>query len=161
MPEVTIDIRRLPNELRRRLKHDTALLRQAALEAAIRGQAEAVERTNEAGLVDTGHFKNAWHAAPLPKGAELRNDAPYASVIEHGRRPGRPGPPIDPIREWVQRKLVKNGVVEPKKAERVAQAIRQAIHKRGTPPRLILGGIVPDLRRWFREEALRRLERGG
>lgn len=91
--------------LRERLRADTALVRRAALDAANRGVGAAVAATDKAGSVDLGGFKAAWKAEPLPDGAMLLNDAPYAAVIEHGRRPGRPGPPLAPIVAWVSRKL--------------------------------------------------------
>lgn len=87
------------------LRGDTETLKVAALETAQRGLYRAVRATNAAGSVDRGQFKRSWRAVRTEEGAELRNDAPYAGVIEYGRRPGRPGPPLAPIYEWVQRKL--------------------------------------------------------
>jgi len=94
--------------LLRQLQEDTETARLVALETAQRGLYRAVKGTNSAGAVDRGQFKRSWVAAPTPDGAELRNNAPYAGVIEYGRRPGRPGPPLAPIYEWVQRKLRGN-----------------------------------------------------
>ena len=70
------------------------------------GERRAVKITNEVGAVDQGLFKQSWtHAVGKDKSAELRNDAPYAGIIERGRRPGRPGPPLLPIVGWVKRKF--------------------------------------------------------
>lgn len=91
--------------LSKRLAEDTEIVRKSALEALVRGEAQAVRRTTEVGAVDQGQFRLAWNARARPDGAELRNDAPYAAVIERGRRPGRPGPPLAPIFAWVNRKL--------------------------------------------------------
>lgn len=157
MPEVEVSPGRLGEVLRQRIAQDVAKLREAALDAALRGVPHVVARTDEFGLVDAGVFKNSWKAERNSDGAELRNDAPYAPVIEHGRRPGRPGPPYEPILEWVRTKLVLNGAVPPDEAEHVAWAIRDSIHRKGTQPRLILAGALPQLERFFVQEARRRL----
>lgn len=72
------------------------------------------------------------------KSPQLRNDTPYAGVIEHGRRPNRPGPPLAPIVDWVRRKML--GMKRPGKRpsattvhweaeiESIAWAIKQATH---------------------------------
>ena len=98
--------------LRRQLERDRDLVARVALETAQRGLAKAIAETDRQGLVDRGTFKLSWKAERVPGGAELRNDAPYAAVIEYGRRPGRPGPPLAPILAWVHRKLVANGQVQ-------------------------------------------------
>lgn len=157
MPTIVIKAEEFADLLELRLRNDRELLRLVALEVATRGEAEAVIRTNKAGLVDERTFKDGWSSRRTKDGAELGNEVPYASVIEYGRRPGRPGPPLEPIREWVVRKLVGNGNVKLEDADNAAFLIRRAIHQRGTPPRHILLGMMPDLKRWFRQEALRRL----
>lgn len=91
--------------LSKRLAEDTEIVRKSALDAVTRGEAHAVRRTTEVGAVDQGQFRQAWTTRARSDGAELRNDAPYAAVIERGRRPGRPGPPLAPIFAWVNRKL--------------------------------------------------------
>lgn len=91
--------------IRQRLKTDTALVAAAALDACLQGVRDVVRTTNKVGAVDLGLFKNAWEASPEPRGAVLENTAPYAGIIEYGRRPNRPGPPLQPIIEWTGRKL--------------------------------------------------------
>lgn len=150
--------------LSKRLAEDTEVVRKSALEALVRGEAQAVRRTTEVGAVDQGQFRLAWNARSRPDGAELRNDAPYAAVIERGRRPGRPGPPLAPILAWVNRKLVANGQVDAKAAYAVAMGIKRAIHIRGTKPRWILRDTMRQSKIWFQREAVRRLRakaRGG
>ncbi len=56
---------------------------------------------------------------------------PYAVVMEMGRRPNQPGPPLDPILDWVQRKFGLSG----KKADSAAFLVRRKIHRRGIKPR--------------------------
>jgi hypothetical protein len=89
------------------LREDTEIVRKAALDTCLWGEREAVRKTNEVEAVDQGLFKLSWTHGSMKGGAELRNDAPYAGVIERGRRPGRPGPPLWPILAWVQRKFGK------------------------------------------------------
>jgi len=153
--------RRLPSLLRQRLAGDTALLRRVAYETCLRGEAWAVRRTDELGLVDNGTpgFKGSWKSEPITNGAELRNDVLYAGVLEYGRRANRPGPPLEPILEWVQRKLVANGEVAAKDAESVARAVRWSIHHKGTKPRFVLRDTVAQMRVWFPVEAVRQIKR--
>ena len=163
MPRRIIRItgRQLEPELRRRLAADTELLRRVAYEVVLRGEAWAVEATVAEGVFDTGQFSGSWKGLPLPDGAELRNDAPYAGVLEWGRRPGRPGPPYQPIYEWVVRKLVGNGIVAPEDAEDVAWAIRNKLHVEGSEPRHLLRDTVAQMEAWFPDEARRALRRQG
>ena len=67
--------------------------------------AKALAGTNKAKAVHLGAFKLGWRVVEGPDGADVVNDVLYAGVIELGRRPGRPGPPLEPIVEWVRRKL--------------------------------------------------------
>jgi len=166
MPELHIRARDFGKHLRRRLRQDTDLLRNTALDTALRGETLAVQSTDEKGLVDQGHFKLSWDHRRTHDGAQVGNSSPHSSVIEHGRRPGRPGPPLAPIEEWVRRKLVPEGVVTgrdggpPTDADirSAAFAIRRAIHIRGSKPHLILGNLRVKLSRHFRTEAIRRLK---
>lgn len=117
--------------IEKRLREDTALVRASALDACLGGVRDVVKATNDANLVDLGAYKLAWSAAPLPTGAELGNSAPYAPVIEYGRRPGRAGPPIMPIYEWVQRKFRGAVVAEFRAAKALATAALVASARRG------------------------------
>jgi hypothetical protein len=156
VPTITLRVEDFERVLRERVASDLRIAERAAADAAMRGVARAVQRTNELGLVDMGAYKSGWKA----EGATLRNDAPYAGVIEYGRRPGRPGPPLAPIREWVLRKLVPEGAVAPEDAEGAARAIRDAIHVRGTPPKYVLRDLIPHLRADFVAAILARLRKG-
>lgn len=114
-------------EIAKRLAADTRLVELAALEACQGGLRDVVQTTNKEGLVDQGLFKLSWSAHAVPRGAAVENTAPYAAVLEHGRRPNRPGPPLAPIYAWVQRKM--RGAV--KGQYRVARALALGI-ARGT-----------------------------
>lgn len=102
---ITVTAAQFPAALAMRLRQDTALVERVALETAQRSLADAVKETNAADAVDQGFYKQSWSARPVPKGAALDNNAPYAAVLEYGRRPNRPGPPLEPIVGWVRRKM--------------------------------------------------------
>ncbi len=158
MPVIEVTPKQFPAALRKLIALTVKDVRAAALEAAHRGVALAVRKTNSEGLVDLGLYKNAWIAARLfgPEGgAEIRNDAPYAGVLELGRRPGRPGPPFEPILEWVESKLVRGGEIEPEEAHDVAFAIRASIHVKGSPGHFILKSVRSKVSRFYRSAALR------
>lgn len=157
MGRIVVNIGAFPAALRKHVKgHIMRELRAAAVEAVARGEAEAVRLTNADGLVDQGLYKASWKHRATLTGGELRNDAPYAGVIEFGRRPGAPGPPYAPILEWVNRKLVANGEVEPEEAEDVARAIQFSIHRNGSPPHFIMGETARKLRGYLRDAIKRR-----
>lgn len=147
-------------EMRRRLAQNTKLAREAALETAARGEMLAVAETDDRDIIDRGRFKRGWSHAPTPTGAVMGNDAPHALPVELGRRPGQPGPPLQPIVDWVRRKLVPLGAVAPDEVDEAAFLIRQAIHHRGTPPQFLLRDLTPTLRALFKKEVRRRLRRG-
>jgi len=144
------------SELTKLMRKRTRQARAAAVGSAQFGAALAVVKTGGENLVDLGGYKNAWKGVRVHNGAEVINDAPYAGVIEFGRRPGRPGPPLAPILAWVESKLVRGGEVAEEDARSVAFAIRAKIHRDGTPPRLVLTGTKRAVTRHFRS-AMRRI----
>lgn len=153
-----VRMRRFGEVLRQRISADADKARRAAFETMKRAEFEAVEETLRQGVFDIGHYHNAWTVIPIPNGWQVRNTAPYASVIEFGRRPGRPGPPIAPIREWVKRQLVGNGVIPAKDADRVAFLVRRKLHEKGTEPKPIFRTVATRLPEWFKEELRKRLK---
>lgn len=149
MPTKRITPRQLSAELRKRMRGQVKAAENAAYDAALMGVTLAVAKTNELGLVDQSQYKAGWTARRIPGGAEYGNTAPHASVIEHGRRPGRAGPPLTPIYEWVLRKLVPNGVVSEKDAFAMAKNIRWKIHHHGSKPKFVLKSTVPAVEARF------------
>jgi len=67
---------------------------------------------------------------------------PYADIIEFGRLPGSM-PPVEPIKEWVMRKLM---VTDEKEANQIAWAIAKDIKENGTVPRPFLGPAVESVK---------------
>ena len=132
--------------------------KRAALVTAYRAQAATIRATGQAspanpsglgtgGAVNTGHYKRSWKVEALPDGARLYNDAPYAAVIEYGRRPGARHPPLAAIRDWAMRRL---GLSQ-EQAQRAAFPIARAIAKRGLLPRQVLTQQLPAITEWLRE----------
>lgn len=110
-------------------------LERVSVEVANRGLAHAVKLTNEAKLVDVGHFKRSWKVVRLANGgAQLVNDAPHAGVLEYGRRAGKKMPPLAPLVLWCRRKM---GLSE-EEAKRAAFVIARKIAKDGTKPHRIM-----------------------
>lgn len=54
--------------------------------------------------VDRGTYRRSFRFEDIAGGAVVYNFAPYASVIELGRRPGGRMPPLSVIADWVRRK---------------------------------------------------------
>lgn len=107
------------------------------------------------GAVDNGEYKRRWQYKAIPNGILVYNDAPYADIIEHGRRPGAAFPPRGPIRRFAIRKL---GVSE-EQADAVAFLIAAKIAERGLKPRLVLTNARDALVKAFIEEIQRELTR--
>lgn len=157
MTTIEVTPRNFERTIRAKLRRDRREFIKAANEAVAIGLAHAVATTDRLGVVDRAIYKLAFRTRKLTDGAELRNDAPHAPIIEYGRRPGAAGPPLEPIRAWVVRKLVPAGAVEPDDVDSAAFAIRQAIHDRGLPPHGIFRLGRPVIFAAFRRLWKRRL----
>ena len=105
--------------------------------------------------VDRGVYKRSFHAEDIDDGCAFYNDAPYAGVLELGRRPGKM-PPVAILAEWVirkglvgKRKAGKAGASQLAAARGIAFAIAAAMKKRGWPtaPRLPFGIIGRTVKR--------------
>lgn len=141
--------------MHRKMAQRKRLVEAAAVETCAQAEVELVARTDAAGLVDQGEYRQGWHSRRIDGGAEIGNDAPHADAIEYGRRPGRPGPPIEPIRRWVERKIQP----PPQQLEQIAWLVQRSIHHRGSEPNLILTSYQPRLKQLFKQNIRRRLKR--
>lgn len=96
--------------------------------------------------VDRGGYKRAFRFEDIPGGATAYNFSPYASIIEHGRRPGAKGPPLQVIIAWLARKRIAKGTgsrnfateSQYARLRSIAYVIARAIKRRGLPALLIL-----------------------
>jgi len=130
-----------------------------------------INETQPFAPVDTGTLRTGIWSMPLPlslgriEGWVIPSPVsqPYAVVMELGRRPGRPGPPLAPILAWVKRKglagtfSIKRGKTghasrrrvggaKTKAAQdmRAAVAIRKSIHEKGTKGRFFFRRAKAD-----------------
>lgn len=155
MPKIVVTPAQLGPALRRHVRKRMREAEQVALNVAHRAQAEAVRLTTAARLVDQGGYRRSFVVRRVPGGAELRNLAPYAGVLELGRRPGATPPPVAVLEAWARRKLG----LQPKEAKAAAFAIRKAISRRGLPPHHIMRRTARQAMRWYVAD-LRRMLRG-
>jgi hypothetical protein len=156
-----VDLDRFGARVRRDLERAERRVRRVLLpEVADRIIAKAIRIADAEDLIDRHSYKDGWRIRQTAEGPEVVNDAPHAPTLEHGRRPNRPGPPIDPILGWVRRKLFGGSWAEEDEPEieRVAWAIRESIHRKGSPPRMVLrramDGAEAHLRQLVRERGL-------
>lgn len=155
--------------LRARLKDDVEVARLATVDVAYVGLAKAEARTDDLNFEYTGAYRTSWEVQRTKTGAKLVNLAPYAKVIEWGRRPGAKAPPPEVIQEWVRKKLVPLGKLEGITDENVgdheatiksvAFLIGRAIKRRGIPAKLVLATADLDMRLVFRATLRKRLRK--
>ena len=105
------------------------------------------------GAVNTGFYKRAWKAERTAEGARVYNTAPYASIIESGRRPGKM-PPLETIVRWAMRRMT----ISEKEARRIAYPIALAIKKRGLTGRKVLKRAQPLIYQAFTQEVRKAID---
>lgn len=143
-----------------------AAARRGALRGALRAVVTLQKATGQAppanpgmrgvgGAVNTAHYKRSWKAEQLPDGARVYNSAPYASVIEEGRRANSAFPPLKEIERWAQRRLGLSA----KEAKAAAYPIARAIAKRGLLARKVMGNAQAEVEKGFLEEVRKELDR--
>lgn len=95
------------------------------------------ETANKVGF-NYGTYRSAWFATPMQRGSQIGvlvgNKAPYAGVIEYGRRKGAKQPPQERIARWAQRKFK----IPYSEAKRAAFSIARAISRNGIQGRFVL-----------------------
>lgn len=111
-------------------------------EAGLQASALVVEQIDAMGLTDTGGLRQSVNTRNIPDGIEIRVDAPYAAVVEYGRRPGARMPPIEPIRLWAVRKLG----MDPDDAAEAAFGIALSIAIAGTEPKRFFAKALGNLK---------------
>ena len=86
------------------------------------------ENLVEMGKIDTGFLLRSGNVIREKGKRKIVYSAPYSGYIEYGTLPHFP--PVEPIFEWVKRKMGKSD----KKAERIAWAVANKIAQQGTKP---------------------------
>lgn len=113
-------------------------IQKASRSIAMRALTVVQEETANTGAFNYGTYRSAWFATPMQRGSKtgvlVGNKAPYAGVVEYGRRKGSKRPPREPIARWAQRKF---GIPYPE-AKRAAFAIARAISRNGIQGRFVL-----------------------
>lgn len=122
-------------------------IRKGLLSASMRARVMVVDATRTAqpanpegvgkgGAVNTGAFLRAWKSevVPLRDAIHIYNQAPYAGVIEYGRRAGATPPPVEAIARWAQRRFR----MPYDRARGLAFGIAKRIGRRGLKGRFIL-----------------------
>lgn len=130
--------------------------------AGQRARAMVVERTRTLAF-NTGYLARAWKTnvehAGLDSTVTIYNQAPYAGVVEFGRRPSGRLPPIGPLELWFQRKFKLRGPA----ARRAAYGLAVNLSRRSIPGKHIItdptfqkhledtlrGEVLKELRRMF------------
>lgn len=157
MPARRISFAQLPDFYRRLARSMPEAAKTGALAAALRGQAYLVDQTSRLKVVDRGRYRQGWKGVAHPLGGRLYNDAPYAGVIEEGRRPGR-FPPVDVMQRWVQRRLGGRGLSRGD-VKSVAFLVSRKIAREGIPGKYVLRDALPAIQRFLDEEVQRALDR--
>lgn len=102
-----------------------------------------LQRESDAKAFDVGTYRRAWKSELVGQTAvRVYNVAPYAAVIEHGRRAGKTPPPARALIPWVSRKLGIRG----DEAKSVAFAVARSIGKKGIKGKFVLGGAMERIK---------------
>lgn len=112
-----------------------AMRARTIMDAAVKTAPPASPR-GSVGAFNTGYYARAWKVERTENGVHIYNLAPYAGVIEYGRRPGARPPPKKVMVKYAQRKLGLSA----KEARRVGFLMARAIGRRGLAPRRVLTG---------------------
>lgn len=134
-------------------------IQRAATSIALRALTVVQEETAKKGAFNYGTYRSAWFATPMDRGGStgvlVGNKAPYAGVVEYGRRKGAKQPPREPIARWAQRKFG----MPYSEAKQVAFAISRAIKRNGIKGRYVLtsAGTTKKFKQIMEHELLHEL----
>jgi hypothetical protein len=161
-------------------KKAEAAVQAGVLSASERARVIVVQESQRKRVFNTGYYVNNWKSARTfgadTVGFTVFNTAPYAGVIEHGRRPQPPRPPktgpkrpkgsgplpmgsLPPFRKaivaWVMRKFS----LPYEEAYSRMWAISNAINRNGIPARNVLTDAMPLIQAAANQEIERELNR--
>lgn len=114
------------------------------LGAVTRTQLVVLEQARSGAPVFTGFLANsiqpdepviARRGDGITVSGVVQSTAPYAVVMEEGRRPGAAMPPHRPLRRWVELMVRRGKMAITGSIDSVTFLIRRAIARRGLPPR--------------------------
>lgn len=154
-------------ELARRYPEITLDETEKVLDKVVRRlEKEVVERTpagvgGDAGLRGSIHGEVVSFGMPVK--AQVGTPLEYGEVIEHGRRPGKAMPPVEPIARWARSIL---GITDEKEARSVGFAIARKIAVKGFKGKHMFEKAWKDNEKWVEdqlrtipERVIRRVER--
>lgn len=133
----------------------TGALRAIAYVRKASDYAAPASENGSPGVHDTGYYKRAWKYEVGASRITIYNAAPYAGVIEDGRRAGSKAPPSDVLVTWVRRKLK----VPKAEARSVAFVVARAIGKRGLKGRHVLADATDAMADLIQKEIERAIDK--
>jgi hypothetical protein len=160
MSTVTVDFNQLQSLFTLLGRNADRAMRIGITAAGQRARAMVVERTRTLAF-NTGYLARAWKTnvehAGLDSTVTIYNQAPYAGVVEYGRRPSGRMPPLGPLELWFQRKFRLRGAA----ARKAAYGLAINLMRRTIPGKHIItdpsfkqtlettlrGEVVKELRR--------------
>lgn len=117
-----------------------------------------IQKMNQMDLNASGRAAKSLKYEKLPDGLAIYGEE-YFEQIDKGRMPNNSRPPLQPIFQWVQRRMA---VDDAKEARRVAFAVQQTIAERGTIKRFGYKGadildfiIKTEIKNKFQPEAMK------
>lgn len=141
MKEIRIDVSQFGAALSAHMQHVLNDLHEAAIGLAHEAVDEAKTIARIERVPDLGAYVAGMRVVQTATGPVVAFTAPHSGVVEHGRRAGKPAPPISVIAAWAERKLgipnetTKDGKIRYSSA---AWAIRKKIAEKGTKPRFVM-----------------------
>ena len=117
-----------------------------------------IQKMNQMDLNASGRAAKSLKYEKLPDGLAIYGEE-YFEQIDKGRMPNNSRPPLQPIFQWVQRRMA---VEDAKEARRVAFAVQQTIAEKGTIKRFGYKGadildfiIKTEIKNRFQPEAMK------
>ena len=125
MATITVDVREV-EELAAKFVASQPVVRKHLTVAMTRATAQVERDAKVTVPVDTGHLRRSITTDVTPFVGRVGSNAPYAEVVEKGRRAGAPMPPPAALEPWARRHGIPAGAV---------YAVALAIRRRGIPAR--------------------------
>lgn len=117
-----------------------------------------IDKLNQLELNASGSVAKSLRYEKIQDGLAIIGNS-YFEQIDKGRRPNNTRPPMQPLLQWVQRRM---SVEDAKEARRVAFAVQQTIAEKGTIKRFGYKGadildfiIKTEIKNKFQPEAIR------
>ena len=152
---ITVDIKQFNKLLTKLGANAPTALKAGLFSASMRARVIVDQESVRKRVMNTGYYRRAWKTFAMFEEHAVRvyNVAPYAGVVEYGRRPGGRMPPVRPIARWAERKFG----IPYEEALGISFGIAKKIQKAGIPGKHVLTDALPTLSRAFEQEIQREL----